>query len=49
MLVFGPSSPRPGVKPGMLRQKLSQRPGGIFKRTTLQERGKIVKVLLARN
>jgi len=35
---------RSTVKQGLLRPKLSQRPGGVFKRNNLQEKGKNAKV-----
>ena len=35
---------RSGVKQGLLRPKLSQRPGGVFKKNNLHEKGKNVKV-----
>ena len=35
---------RSGVKQGLLRPKLSQRPGGVFKRNNLPEKSKNLKV-----
>ena len=35
---------RSGVKQGLPRPKLSQRPGGVFKRNNLPEKGKNLKV-----